>query len=614
MIQPNTGLINKIRYWISGFAAGAISQPGHEDTGQGLLEALLLGQRSGIDSKTRRAFEATGLLHFISLSGLHLGIVITAVWLTAGTFGLLKRARAVVCIAAIILFLLVVPSRAATIRAAIIGFIFCASVLFARRPNPLNSLSIAALILLLIRPTMLFEAGWQLSFACVTGIILLKTPIEDELTRLAEKFDFSTNLSQIISPADSALAKIFDWAKQLLVVGLAAWLGGAGILLYHFHAIHPFSSLWTVLVFPFVATTLILGYIGIVASALLPTAGLLLNPIVSAAAGLLITLVKFLSNVPFSEVLIGTVSLSAVLAYYTVLFFSRFVRLKKPRFKRAAVALSLSAVLVFTAGSNPSRKEFTFTALDVGHGQSLLIECDGKNYIFDAGSLHRRNIGSRIVRPLLRSKGINNIEAIIISHDDADHINGIPEIVQNFNVAAVYANKAFLKKTRSSSTAALVADCLNQNNVPLQEISRKNNHELPFEILWPDKKTLKDPLLSDNDKSMVALFSHAGRKILICSDIGQTAQQAVLKLLKDKQPDVVIAPHHGSAGTTETQFLAKINPEILICSCSGRSYESGRLVRTPACNETFYTARDGAVTVRINKKGRLTASISKKTQ
>jgi len=112
-----------------------------EETSRGLLQALLLGYRRDIDGDTYRAFRKTGLLHFISLSGMHLGILVGIIWWLCKTAGFMKPARAVVCAFAIALFLLVVPPRAPTLRAAIICWVFCASIIFRRRSNPINTLS-----------------------------------------------------------------------------------------------------------------------------------------------------------------------------------------------------------------------------------------------------------------------------------------------------------------------------------------------------------------------------------------------------------------------------------------------------------------------------------------
>ena len=219
------------------------------EANRGLLEALLLGYRGDIDSSTYLAFRKTGLLHLISLSGLHLGILAGVIWWLCKTAGLMKRWRAIICIVAVGIFLLIVPPRAPTVRAAIICFVFCISFFFRRKSNPINTLSLAAIILLLIRPMDLFGAGWQLSFASVLGIILFTDRIHfflyEKITNtLWFKQAPKSNLSfRIVAVFGHYILKLFS-------VGLAAWLGSAGILLYHFYTINPLTSIWTVIVFP----------------------------------------------------------------------------------------------------------------------------------------------------------------------------------------------------------------------------------------------------------------------------------------------------------------------------------------------------------------------------
>ena len=124
------------------------------------------------------AFRKTGLLHFVCLSGMNFGILVGMIWWLCKTAGLMKRARAAVCIIAAAMFVLVVPSNPPAFRAAIMCLVFCSSFFFRRQSNPFNSLALAAVILLMIRPTELFEVSWQLSFAAVLGILLFTGRIQ----------------------------------------------------------------------------------------------------------------------------------------------------------------------------------------------------------------------------------------------------------------------------------------------------------------------------------------------------------------------------------------------------------------------------------------------------
>lgn len=580
-----------------------------EEPSQGLLEALLLGYRENIDSKTYNAFRKTGLLHFICLSGLHLGILTGIIWWLCKTAGLGKRTQASVCIIALAVFLLIVPPRVPVLRAAIICFVFCVSIFFRRKSNPLNTLSLAAIVLLLIRPTELFEAGWQLSFTAVLGIILFTDRIEGFLYEKAtDNFwigkILKTKLFFLVPPAiDSYLLRLFS-------VGLAAWVGGAGVLLYHFYTINPLTSIWTVIAFPLVAGVLTIGFLKIILSFLLPTLAAVLSVIVTGLADLLIWIVKLFARLDISQIIIGYVSPALIILYYCFVLFAFFVYFRRPLIKKAVCAVMVLVMIVFlgvTKWQRTYRDELIMTCLDVGHGQAILVQLPGKgNIVFDAGSLSKSDIGRRIVAPFLDYSGMNKVDCIVISHKDIDHINGIPEIVEYCDVNDIYANDAFLidMKTDPNGTAKFLETLLNRNDFKIKDVEDLSlNSAAKIKILWPSKKATYYGQLSENDESLVSLIQFGDVKILLCSDIEKFAQAELLRLYPDLKADVIVVPHHGSRGTADQRFLENLNADILIVSCNQRDYERQQVIRAENETKSFYTARDGAITIYIKKDG-----------
>ena len=588
-----------------------------ETPSRGLLEALLLGYRGNIDSSTYQAFRKTGLLHFISLSGMHLGILMGIIWWLCKTAGLMKPTRAVICIIAICIFLLIVPPRAPTVRAAIICWVFCVSFFFRRKSNPLNTLSLAAIILLLIRPTNLFEAGWQLSFASVLGIILFTGQIEFFIyEKVTDRF--WSRESQIGKPFFLTIARPGKYLLRLFSIGLAAWLGGAGILLYHFYTINPLTCIWTVIAFPFVAGILTIGYLKIILSFLLPSAAAVLGVIVTELADLLILVVKFIAHLDISQILIGHVSVVPVILYYCFIVFAAFAYFRRPLMKKAICTVMVLAIIFFlgaTKWQRTYRDNLVMTCLDVSHGQAILAQLPGKtNILFDAGSLHKSDIGRRIVAPFLDYSGINKIDAIIISHNDVDHINGIPEIVEHCKVDGVYANDAFFTKADEWGTAKFLDERLSKKGFKIQRIDNLNlDNNTKIKFLWPSEQIAQDIELGDNDKSLVSLIEFAGKKILLCSDIEKFAQRELLRVIPNLVADVVVVPHHGSTRTSEPAFLESLDADVLIYSCGRDQYERHQKIKqekasqggNPQKNEvkSFYTGGDGAITVCINKEG-----------
>jgi len=579
-----------------------------EDRNQGLLEALLLGYRGNIDSSTYRAFHKTGLLHFISLSGMHLGILAGIIWWLCKVAGLMKRGRAIICIIAIGIFLLIVPARPPTLRAAIIVFVFCISFFFRRKSNSLNTLSLAAIILLLIRPTQLFEVGWQLSFASVLGIILFTGPIEGFLyEKVTDSFwiekILKTKLFFRVPPA------LGSHLLRLFCIGLAAWLGSASILLYHFYTINPLTSVWTVIVFPLVAGILTLGFSKIILSFLLPSVAMVLGVIATRLADLLIWIVKLFAHLDISQILIGHVPITMIILYYGIIAFAFFVHFRRTLIKKAICTAMILAIIIFpgiTKWQRTHRDSLIVTCLDVGHGQAILAQLPGgTNVLFDAGSLHKSDVGRRIVAPFLDYSGISRIDSIIISHNDVDHINGIPEVVEHCDVNDVYANDAFFSRADKWGTTKFLKESLSKKGFEIHHLGKELNlhSNAKVKVVWPNEQICAVDELSDNDKSVVCLIEFAGKKVLLCSDIEKFAQRELLRLYPDLKADVVVVPHHGSTRTSDAAFLEKLAADISIVSCGRSGYERQRTIRAENKAKSFYTPGDGAITIRIKKDG-----------
>jgi len=336
-----------------------------------------------------------------------------------------------------------------------------------------------------------------------------------------------------------------------------------------------------------------------------------LGIMVTGLSDALIWIVKLLADLDISQILIGRVPLLPIILYYCLVLFAGLVYLRRPLIKKAICTMMALTIILFlgvTKRQRTIRDTLIISCLDVGHGQAILAQLPGQaNVLFDAGSFHKSNIGSRIVAPFLHYKGINKIDAIIISHNDVDHINGIPEIVEHCKVGKddIYANDAFFSRTDQWGTAKFLKDSLNENGLTIQRLGKDFNlgRSANIKILWPTEQICQDKTLGDNDKSVVSLIEFGDRKILLCSDIEKFAQRKFLELFPDLKVDVVVVPHHGSAKTLETSFLKNLEADISICSCGRTQYE--RLQANKQRNETksFHTARNGAITVCINKDG-----------
>ena len=613
--KRGTGLLTTLRRRFTEAAAQGLLDHTPSDTQQeAMLQALLLGERRSIDSDTYEAFRKTGLAHIISLSGMNLAILVGVIWWFCKLAGLAKRVRAIVCIVATAAFLLAVPPMAPIFRATIMVWAYCLAVLFGRRVNALNSLSLAAIVLLLIRPTQLFEAGWQLSFSAVAGILAFTTRIEYFIHERTGGWFYETD-----GQTGHRMRLARGLGRKAILpfsAGTAAWLGNAGILLYHFYTVTPLASLWTVLASGPVAAIVTLGFLKIILAFVLPTASVILGLVLPLLVDFFIWIVKAAARIDFSSTLIGHVPLVVILLYYALVLFAAFIHLQRPVLKKglcAVMAAVLLSSLVSMKWHRTHRDHLSLTCLDVGHGQAILVQLPGTmNILFDAGSMYVSDMGTRVVLPCLDYLGVSRLHAIVLSHHDIDHINGSPEVADRRRVDHVYTNDAFLAQAQTAPTARLLLEHLETRHIRVERVP----DVIPagpaqVRILWPVGDPNAQQELSDNDKSLVCTIEFAGSRVLLCSDIERFAQRRMIDLYPSLKADVVVAPHHGSTRTLDAGFLQRLEADILVCSCAKRDFDQGRVVGRDTHGEGYYTARDGAVSVCIDADGAVQGRLTK---
>jgi competence protein ComEC len=609
-LQKNTGTsFFNIHNYLQRAARDILAKdlPEKNPNSNALIAALVLGDRTKIDNETYIAFRKTGLLHFVSLSGLNFVIMIAFVWWVCKLIGFGKKRQAIICIAVSILFVLAAPPNPPVLRAAVISLVFCAAFLFRREPNSFNSLALSAIILLLFNPTNINSASWQLSFSTTLGILLFFRRIQlffyEKTSALLNLIPEGGKLSLLIN--EKSLFAI----SGLFSIGVSAWLGGAGLMLYHFYTIIPLTAIWTVFASPLVSAIMILGLLKIAFSFFLPSVAYILGFAATVLTVILIWLVKLFARVSISEILIGQVSIWIIIFYYCALFFVAFFLFRRPLMRKI---ISIVLILVFAIAlfsikfQRTIRSELVLSCIDVGHGQAIVAQLPGNaNLLFDAGSLYKSDVGRRVIIPFMRTEAITKLDAIIISHNDIDHINAIPEIVNDEKTKSIFANDDFLIDRENSGAPKFLNDYLNKSGFNIQNLDKLQiKSPAGIKIIWPSKDAISNNQLSDNDRSAVIMLEYAGVKILLCSDIEKLSQQKILETYPDLKADVVIAPHHGSVSTADPNFIEKLKPQILIYSSGPTQYENQK--ESQQTGTHLFTARDGAIQIKISNSGKIT--------
>jgi competence protein ComEC len=571
-----------------------MATPDGEPQAQQMLGALLLGNRADLDRDVQNAFYKTGLLHILALSGGHVAVLIALVWWLAKIAGCPKRPRGLICLIFTILFTLAVPPNAPVLRASIIGIFFCISVMLGRTPNSVNTLALSAMVLIMFWPTQFYEAGWQLSFGCVLGILLFTD-------RLQALLHDATGNWFIYTESKSRAVRLFHRfgreGVMLIAAGLGASLGGCGILLYQFYTITPMCVIWTIIISPLVSLILVLGFIRITLGTLLPTLGGILEFAALKLSAFFGWSVSKMAAIDPTQILVGHVPLMLVLLIYAVIIFAGIIYIKHTRIKTFVVWAAVLILLGWIGAIKYSRMHpdrFKMTCLSVGHGQAVIAQIPGEgSFLFDCGSLSVKDVGTRIVLPYMQYSGISRLDAVFISHTDVDHLNGTPEIAKAVKVGRVYFDNDFAAKQES---ARIFQVKMQREPVPYGQFEITDVRHI--KVIWPVNQDSE--ALHENDLSKVFLLEFGGRHILLCSDIEQYAQVRLLELYPNLTADVIMLPHHGSGHTMSAEFIKRFESACRISSCGITQYN--RL----ACKSGAYaTCLDGAITITIDRAGEM---------
>lgn len=520
------------------------------------LKALLVGERGEIRLELRQAFANTGVVHVLAVSGLHVGFVVLIVNAVARVLRVPVAIRPVAMCVVLVLFVLITEARPPVVRATIMAGVLLLSTSLRRGTNVYNSLGVAGLIVLLVNPFELFQAGCQLSFAAVASIVSLYARLQElwgaPLLRAVERNSF---LATAVVP--------------LLLVSMAAQLGTLPLTAYYFARVPLLSLVANLVVVPAVGLVVALGYTTVLLAPLCwPLAKLYAacNWLVLTA---LLRGVEWMGNLPWAYVGYHQPRLLHAVAYYAVLCLA-LARDARWRSRAVQLLVAVACCAVWADALRP-RGLLQVTILDVGQGDATCIRFpSGKTLLVDAGPADSTwNAGRTVVEPFLRKQGVRRLDGLLITHPHSDHYGGAPHLLRSLRVRQLYA-------PAQSDTAALfrelrrLADSL---HVPQQEIQAGDelsgwDPALVF-VLHPSPRFVgghSPPPYGVNNTSAVLLVAYGPTRILMMGDAEIPAEEALLRYGGLLRSQVLKVGHHGSNLSSGEQFLEAVRPEMAVVS------------------------------------------------
>lgn len=610
--------------WIAGFAAmGRDELLQHTSKSAGpLAVAMVLGQRGYIDHATSDLLLVTGTAHLLSVSGMHLAILVVLANCIATLARSPMRLR-IVCILSFCLFYTsLTGGRPPVIRAAVLVGIFLLSVWLRRMNQPINTLSVAALVLTLINPGNVLNIGVQLSFlAVITLILCARKAIAKSVCQEGDRQDrlldelIDSGRSRLLVPARQLARKIW----QLLWFSCCVTTVCMPLVWYHFHVVSPISVIVNLLLAPCLLVALASGLLVIVTGILNDSLAIVPGWICSKILEWMQWLISLAAEVPLGHVWLPAPPGYWVITFYLLLTTTFFIPQDNKwhyRVRRIWIGVWVSAAyLLAISGRNIAEGTLEATFLDVGHGTCVVLRLPSNEvWMYDCGRLGNESYSSAGIDRALWSMGITELDGIILSHADSDHFNALPGILKRFQVHCVVTPPGMLKE--SESALLPVNESIQYYQIDVQEahhdrgeygLARFERSGLKFpqmvQVLHPPIKRVPG---SDNANSLVLHLWWRGRSMILPGDLEPPGTAMLVNLPRPRAGGILMAPHHGSLRMDAASVLEWARPMETIVS-------GGERARKPEVHEMLsvhgsavhVTAIVGAIRVEIGKHGKV---------
>jgi competence protein ComEC len=561
-----------------------------------MLNGMMFGSRGEIPHNVQEAFSESGLAHVLCVSGLHVGLVLGGLMLFLRAVGTPVNWIPVVVTPALFFYAAMTGFGPAVLRATVMAVLLLWGHRLGRERDWPTTLAIAALIILSLNPLQIYEVGFQLSFAATWGILYLGPWLQEKM----EKWPLP------------------DWMKSILQVTISAQLGTLPVVIQYFNLISFASLISNLVALPLTGIILLMGFAAGGIGLIIPPAAHVIN----AGTGILLSfyewLVLIIRNLPGASYYTAPRPWWGIGAWYAGLVTVREWQRVKPfipgigsRKARAAVVITCLVTLLIWQVTKGNNLEVHF--IDVGQGDSILVRLPGgKDMLVDTGGWFgdfegEPGAGEYVVVPYLRRLGINELDAVVISHFHEDHAGGLRAVMDSVDVAMLIAPPLDSELKANSGVREIFA-AVGEKDIPFRFANYGDRlfPENPVKItFWGPLKELLEGTRSDlNNNSLVMFLDYKNTQFLLTGDIEEEMQEKLVQRGVLQPVEVLKVPHHGSRFSSPA-FWGEVKPVVAVISVGERNRFNLPSTEITSKLEdlqvtVYRTDRDGAVIITSN--------------
>ena len=631
-VERVEGKSDRFRVWLSRVRVELgipLSRYADDD---GVLSAMLLGDKTSLDSEIRSLYQKSGIAHVLAISGLHISLLGMALYrLLRHRCGLTYLWAGIVAASFLVAYTLMTGNAVSARRATGMLIVYLVADLLGRSYDMLSALSLIVILLLWENPFLVTNSGFQFSVAAVVGIgvgqgvlvprvgswkvVYGRRKKQDDVVRCdAAKCDVAKRDAAKCDAAKCDAERIrmqnlVDWMKRWMdkclpgmMISLSIQFFTLPLVAYYYYEIPVYAILLNIPVLALIPYVLGLAVFGSLTGQIA-----FLQPLSFAlcrVCGWVLHGYRWLCDasllLPGARMITGKPSEVRVVVYYGLLgafYYVLWCGMKKKQRqmctkgaqaekqewirRRFGFGLGLVLVLLLTFLFVRGKPEFELDILDVGQGDAIyLCASDGTNFMIDGGSTDVKKVGTYRILPFLKAKAIRKVDYWFVSHTDEDHISGLVEVMESgYAVGTLVLAEA----QKEDEKAHRLAELAQKNGIRVcymkagdvlgtrkEDVVNERNRAETFRIecLYPTNNNDSEDV---NDRCLVLYYEDENFSAFFGGDISSEVEEQLVSAGKCRQTDVLKASHHGSKYSNSDVLLHALHPRLTIASAGKKN-------------------------------------------